>query len=754
MTRTTKLYLLLLFTLCAVSLAYVLLKQNEPTQVSISADILSFVPSENQGFLALGKHNAWRLDSARMTPLANQSPLRLTFVHANSSPLTGREPQGEVVRYHGAHEERQPLFGEVVQHELYPGIDWVLYDNNGRLEYDLRLQAGVSADAIKLRVEQADRLWLADDGALHAMKGPHRLRQAAPFAYQMIDGRRRTVASRYHIDDEQTVHIQLAAYDPHHELVIDPVVESSFSYVGGENNETIYALAVDEENNVFLTGSTSSTRFDGVSATRSDQSLEVFLLKLGADGRRLLIFFGGSAQDIGRALVTEGDYVYVAGETRSDDLPIVDTDSRSHGKWDGFVAKFRISDGALLYSAYVGGSEDDFIHAIAADTTETFFATGSSRSADLETTANAFTDRQACRDNGMCDGASSNAFLLAASTKNTGSQLFAPAYFSYLGGSADDRAHAIHLDDSGIAHLVGETRSADFPLVKPLQDKPGGDYDAFYMALDIGLPNDRSLLASGVYGGFNEDSAHALAMDRDNNLIIVGGTDSDNLTVTANALQKTCGSCPTSDAFVLVLDPLAGRNGLRYASYFGGDGVDVAHAIAGFDDNPRLVLAGSTRSSDLGTTRSAMKDYCGTRNNQCRFAGDGFLLQLDPSLPGRSGIRFASYVGGDESDNILALATAGDGRVFLGGDTTSSGLASAGAMDDSCGSEERRCKIDSADGSLISLKLPANDELSDDTTEATKRVKRSALSPWSLLLLLFIRRWKWCRTEQCDHRCP
>ena len=55
-------------------------------------------------------------------------------------------------------------------------------------------------------------------------------------------------------------------------------------------------------------------------------------------------------------------------------------------------------------------------------------------------------------------------------------------YASYLGGAADDRAVGVALSPS-TTHIVGNTRSTDFPKVTPIINGLVGAQDAFVVKL-------------------------------------------------------------------------------------------------------------------------------------------------------------------------------------------------------------------------------------------------------------------------------
>jgi hypothetical protein len=79
-------------------------------------------------------------------------------------------------------------------------------------------------------------------------------------------------------------------------------------------------------------------------------------------------------------------------------------------------------------------------------------------------------------------------------------------YSTYLGGSAEERATGIAVDDFGRAIVIGTTDSDDFPAVAPLQSRR--DSDGFVSVLDGG---GSVLLFSTWVGGELADSVVSVA---------------------------------------------------------------------------------------------------------------------------------------------------------------------------------------------------------------------------------------------------
>ena len=136
------------------------------------------------------------------------------------------------------------------------------------------------------------------------------------------------------------------------------------------------------------------------------------------------------------------------------------------------------ADGAgLAFSTSIGGTGDESARGVAIDPEGRIWLVGQTSSSDFPTTADALQP---------LPGGDADAFVTRLSFD--GSDL---TYSTYLGGSANDVAHAIGLGTAGAVHLAGTTTSVDFPLVNPLQGEHGGGSDGFVAKL---APDGSALL--------------------------------------------------------------------------------------------------------------------------------------------------------------------------------------------------------------------------------------------------------------------
>ena len=145
------------------------------------------------------------------------------------------------------------------------------------------------------------------------------------------------------------------------------------TYLGGGDNDTANALAVDGAGNVWVAGHTRSSNFPVTADAwqkKGGGGYDAFVAKFSPSGAlQYATYLGGKGHDRVHALAVDGSgNVWVAGGTESENFPVTaDAWKESHGGIkDAFVAKFSPS-GELLYATYLGGGGNDEAHALAVD---------------------------------------------------------------------------------------------------------------------------------------------------------------------------------------------------------------------------------------------------------------------------------------------------------------------------------------------------------------------------------------------------
>ena len=411
---------------------------------------------------------------------------------------------------------------------------------------------------------------------------------------------------------------------------------------GGFCGPRCVSIAVDAQNQVYITGTTLAANFPttaGAFQTRcrtdtSGNCFDAFVTKLNAQGNGLVYstFLGGTGADVALAIAvdTSGRAV-VTGRTQSTSFPITlfsaaqtSCTTGIEGCLDLFVTQLNATGNGLRYSTYLGGSFDDVGVSVALDLVGQIYITGWTWSSDYPT-KNAY---QATT--GQYGAAIVTRFDPAASGTNS------LVFSTYLGGSTNSSSGlGIAVDSSGV-YVTGTTGATNFPVLpagSAYQTTKRGLYDAFITKL---TSSGASLLYSTYLGGSGNDSGLDITLVGDNP-VITGETTSPDLR-TAQAIQVGCaqnnGGICSQDAFVMQLN--GAGTALVSGTYLGGTGNDAGLKIVG-DGQGQLFVTGRTESTDFPTASP--------QQGQLRGPSDAFIARFGNFTPPASPVtsRTVSY---------------------------------------------------------------------------------------------------------------
>ena len=312
------------------------------------------------------------------------------------------------------------------------------------------------------------------------------------------------------------------------------------TYYGGTNNDYAYGVALDGNNNVYITGQTSSTTFiatAGAYQTALNGTTDAFIAKyLNATGTRIWgTYYGGTAQETAYGIVCDGtNNVIITGQTNS----IIDIATAGayqtslNGTNDAFVAKFN-SGGGITWGTYFGGPSTEQGNSITCNTTTGDIAIAGNTSSNSNI-ASAYAAQPAY------GGGVQDAFV--AYFTNSG----AVSWSTYLGGASLDYGQGICLDSFKNVVLVGGTFSGTgIGTAGSYQPAIAGDYDAYVVKY---TPFGQRLWGT-YFGGALYDYANAVSCASNDQIVIAGYTTSTSGIASAGAQQTTNGG-GTYDAFV------------------------------------------------------------------------------------------------------------------------------------------------------------------------------------------------------------
>jgi hypothetical protein len=374
-------------------------------------------------------------------------------------------------------------------------------------------------------------------------------------------------------------------------------------YLGGSGYDEAYGIATDSSGNAYVTGVTQSANFPILNPVQSQLKgyQNAFITKLDPSGNVIYsTYLGGNGSDAGNGIAVDSSgRAYVVGQTTSTNFPVLNAlQNVNSGQSDAFVSLLSASGNQLVYSTYLGGSGNDQGQAIAIDSSDNAYITGSTTSINFPTVGAL---------QSSFGGGGEDAFV--AKINSAGQAL---VYSTYLGGNGSDLGGGIALDPSGNAYVTGTTSSSNFPVVNAFQPSLNGSQDAFVARLNA---SGSALVYSTYLGGSSIEAGSAIAVGPGGNALVTGYTASTDFPV-LDALQPN--EAGSYDAFFSRISP---SGSLIESTYLGGSMSDVANSIA-VDQYGVDYLAGQTLSTDFPVQNAGQ-----TMNNGSL---DGFVTQLSP----------------------------------------------------------------------------------------------------------------------------
>ncbi len=316
-----------------------------------------------------------------------------------------------------------------------------------------------------------------------------------------------------------------------------------------------------------------------------------------------------------------------------------------------------VIDPIVQWSVYLGGNSDELAESVASDRSlSATYVAGTTLSSDLCVLSSP--PRPVCSL--QFDAGSTDAFVTKFHLTSSPVDLVVD-YTTYVGGDGDDEAHGIAVDDNGSAHITGlSTSPGGFPG-PPTTFGSGGGVDAFVVKLD---PAGRGPVYSRFLGGAAKDVGHDIAVSQADEAYVVGQTDSSDFPL-AGPFQGTPGGA--IDAFLSRLGP---TGDLRYSTYYGGDGDDVAYGVAlrqGTPPDVAVFFVGQTSSTNFPPKDAFQAGLLGPT--------DAFVVRMD-DLGGSVSQVLSSYLGGTKDETAFGVdvdpvASFTDYDFYVAGETTS-----------------------------------------------------------------------------------
>ena len=384
---------------------------------------------------------------------------------------------------------------------------------------------------------------------------------------------------------------------------LDPTASAVLysTYIGGAGTDSCRGIAVDSQGRAVVGGTTFSGNFPFTPGAFQTvcSGLCPFVVRLSADGSQMSYgTFVGRGRG-GPVAVDSLDQVVLTGKTNSNppDFPVMNAFQPTRGGGsDAFVSKLTSDGSGLVFSTYLGGTDEENLTIgewdIATDPAGNIYVTGRTRSID-------FPVQNAVQ--GAFGGGTDDAFVTKLTPQG------AVVYSTYLGGSDDDQGMGIDADGDGNTYVAGNTLSRDFPTQDPFQANYGGGVgigDAFVTKID---PAGGALVFSTYLGGEAGDWANDIVVDEMRRAVVVGNGSSN----------------------FPVLHPLRDFNaGDDYVTKFAANGLELVYSTPlGARDRDVFVAASGTKILVAGKSRGSLP-VLNALQPRSSGADDAFIAQI------------------------------------------------------------------------------------------------------------------------------
>lgn len=453
-----------------------------------------------------GKVHAYKELETLAPPVLNFHAYKMKWLGANENAITeGSKKQPFYHNYFLGKDPSRwkgnvPLYGNVDYRELYPNIDLHLSSEKGHAKYDFIVMPGGSPGLIRLAYEGLDGMSL-NNGNLLLRTSVGVITEMAPYAYQYVDGILKEVPCNYKLSGNELRFSFPKGYDKSQNLIIDPTIVFA-TLTGSTADNWGFTATYDHAGNLYAGGITNALGYPTTSGA-------------------IQATFNGGISPIPGNIANGSDIA---------------------------ISKFNAQGNVLLYSTYIGGTDNEMPHSLVVDEFNNLILAGKSQSSDYPVTTGAVGPTK-----------HSGFDIIVTKFNATGSALVGS---TFLGGNGDDGTNVsaafaanqsslkfnygdgsrseVIADKSGNIYVASSSQSTDFPLTATAAKSAlGGTQDGVFFKLN---PTLSTLLYSTYIGGSNSDAAYVLTLDTaETHVYVAGGTSSTDFhsTVTTGAWRST-----------------------------------------------------------------------------------------------------------------------------------------------------------------------------------------------------------------------
>jgi len=488
----------------------------------------------------------------------------VSFLNANTDPSVELQEQSSFFENYYLGDKLTWVSGvksykRQVQKNIYEGIDFYLFINDDKLKYELYLDKSANEKEIKLKYEGLTHIKISN-GNLVINTSVNSIVEYRPYAYQIIQDIEVEVLCNYILKNNIISFDFPNDYNRNYPLVIDPVLE--FSTYSGSTTDNFGYTATYDDFGFLYSGSTS--------------------------------FGVGYPTTLGAFQL---NYANASGGT------------------DVAITKYDTSGTIRIYSTYLGGTKDELPHSMIVNSADELFIFGTTGSSDFPITNFAyqsdFKGGPPLSTLGLGVGFPNGSDIFVSRLSTDGGNLLAS---TFLGGSdndglntasklkfnyADEVRGEIDIDQNNNVYIATCTQSNDFPIVGGFQNVNKGRQEGCIVKMDNQLS---SVIWSSYLGANSDDAIYSLALDKDDNIYVTGGTTSASFPTTSNAYQTIHQDSLEADAFISLISSTG--NQILSSSLYGSPSYDQSYFVE-IGSTDAVYLFGQTKANASNLVQNA-----------------------------------------------------------------------------------------------------------------------------------------------------
>jgi hypothetical protein len=176
-------------------------------------------------------------------------------------------------------------------------------------------------------------------------------------------------------------------------LKLNPTADSIYfsTFLGGSGEDSSPKFYLDDSDNIFIFGMTSSTDFPLTENAFETMTSNLFISILSGDGKHLLASTYFTGEFPGDILVTGNGDVVVSGSTGNTNHPTTENAhaNRLLSNTDAFINILNSDLSEIKYGTFIGGTNEDYSPVIKLDNDQNLIAISSTKSTNFPVSNNA-----------------------------------------------------------------------------------------------------------------------------------------------------------------------------------------------------------------------------------------------------------------------------------------------------------------------------------------------------------------------------